>query len=159
MTLTTYDPQRQGHSKAHFFPFFGCFAFFLAFFALWALGWAGGHPFTEIFVVSLISWPFCAISSVGIVNFCLHKFPFAASAENLPSGSVTSAELKGVSGSALNVDEVTPDLLMKVSPTRITFTPLPWSTIYRLGKASPPLLTKYIGPSIGTPRIGVWTFM
>jgi hypothetical protein len=42
----------------------------------------------------------------------------AVRAEYLPSGSVSSKVLRGLSGIALKVVEVIPDLLMNVSPTR-----------------------------------------
>ncbi len=59
------------------------------------------------------------MNSLGIVSFCPHRLPFAASAEYLPSGRVSSKVLKGWSGTVLNVVEVIPALLMNVVPTRI----------------------------------------
>ncbi len=67
--------------------------------------------------------PFCATNSVGNVSFCVHRFPSAVSAENLPSGKVSSKLETGWSGTALNVELVTPALLMNVVPTRSIVTP------------------------------------
>ena len=52
-----------------------------------------------------------------------HRFPFAASAEYLPSGNVSSKLPTGASGTVLNVLDVIPALLMNVVPTRSIVTP------------------------------------
>ncbi len=82
-----------------------------------------GQPVTAIFVLVLISAPFCPTNSVGIASFSLQKLPFAASAENGPCGSVSSNVPTGTSGTVLNVELVIPALLMNVEPTRCTVTP------------------------------------
>src|SRR4029077_7314350 len=83
---------------------------------------AFGQPVTAIFVAWRKSAPFWARNSVGIVSLEVHRLAFAASAENLPWGSFSSKELKGTSGVALKVLEVTP-FLMNVEPTSSTVTP------------------------------------
>jgi hypothetical protein len=81
---------------------------------------AFGQPLTLIGVDWWITAPFWATNSVGIFNppLTVHKFAFAVNALNLPWGNVSSKELTGASGTWANVDEVIPDLLMNVSPTR-----------------------------------------
>jgi hypothetical protein len=53
----------------------------------------------------------------------VQRFPFAASAEYLPSGRYSSNELNGTSGVLLNVELVMPALLMNVAAIRSTRTP------------------------------------
>ena len=70
-----------------------------------------------------ITAPFWATNSVGIVSFDVQRLPFAARAEYLPSGSVSSKLVTGWSGTVWNVLEVIPALLMNVEPTRSIVTP------------------------------------
>src|SRR5580693_5088628 len=90
-----------------------------AFFAFFALG----QPVRRIGVDRLIVAPFCATSMVGIASLLLHRFPFAARAEYLPSGNVSSKLPTGASGIAWNVLLVIPALLMNVSPCTSSVTP------------------------------------
>src|SRR6202167_1926833 len=130
------------------------FFFFVVFFAFFAFG----QPVTAIFVLCLIAAPFCATNSVGIVSLLVHRSPFAASAEYLPSGRYSSNVLTGTSGTVLNVLEVIPALLMNVVPVRSTLTPSPCNTTIRDGNASPPWETKYTGPSNPIGNSGVVAF-
>ncbi len=84
---------------------------------------AFGHPVTAIVVLRRIVAVSCATNSVGIASLLLQRLPFAASAENLPSGRVSSKVPTGTSGTVLNVLLVIPALLMNVVPTRSTVTP------------------------------------
>ena len=93
---------------------------------------------TAIFVDSWISAPFWATIAVGIARLDVQRFPFAASAEYVPSGRYSSKSSKGTSGTVLNVVLVIPALLMNVAPTRSTRTPSPCRTIVSDGNASPP---------------------
>jgi len=70
--------------------------------------------------IPMLSW---AMNSVGIASLLLQRLPLAASAENVPSGSVSSNVPTGTSGTVLNVLLVIPALLMNVAPTRSTVTP------------------------------------
>src|SRR5271167_55442 len=116
---------------------------------------AVGQPVATIFVDCLSTAPFWPTNSLGIVSLLVHRFPFAASAEYLPSGSVSSKLLNGASGTVLNVVLVIPALLMNVAPTMSTVTPSPCNMIVRLGNASPPCDTKITGPCNGTGSSGV----
>src|SRR5438309_6944988 len=85
------------------------------------------------------------------------RLVLAARAEYLLWGRVSSKTLKGTSGVALKVVEVTLFLEMKVVPTSWTMIPEPRSMIVRSGNASPPWETKYAGPSRGVRSSGVET--
>ena len=78
-------------------------------------------------MVTGVDWwiviPFCAVNAVGIISLLLQRFPLAASAEYLPSGSVSSKLPTGASGTVRNVLLVIPALLMNVSPCRSSVTP------------------------------------
>jgi hypothetical protein len=97
------------------------------------------------------------VKVVGITSLLwdLHRFPFAASAEYLPSGRYNSNVLTGTSGTVLNVVLVIPALLINVVPVKSTRTPSPCSTTISEGKASPPWETKYTGPVSSTGNSGV----
>ncbi len=56
------------------------------YFGGWTAFFAFGQCVTAIFVLCLSTAPFCAWNSVGIASFDVQRLPFAASAENLPSG-------------------------------------------------------------------------
>src|SRR5438270_7440356 len=60
----------------------------------------------------------------------------------------------GASGTALNVELVTPFLIW-VLPTRFRVIPSPCRTRTRSGKAAPACETRYAGPTSGWARIGV----
>ena len=81
------------------------------------------QPVTPIGVDCLMTAPFCATNRVGIVSLLLQRFPFAARAEYLPSGSVSWKLPTGASGTVLNVLLVMPALLMNVSPCRSSVIP------------------------------------
>ncbi len=81
-----------------------------------------GQRETAILVRCLIWAPFWAVMTVGISSGCLHRFPFAASAEFGPIGRSRLKTETGASGIAAKVEVVT-FLRMFVLPTRITRTP------------------------------------
>jgi len=98
---------------------------------------------TPIFVVWVMTAPFCAVIVVGIVSFCAHMLFFAlagmfvARTEWGPCGNVVTNELIGASGTLLNVLVVIP-FLMFVLPSRYSVMPSPWRTNTRSGNAAPP---------------------
>jgi hypothetical protein len=100
------------HQCAALTTLFAPFAFFLGFFFTCL---CFGHPVTLIGVDCLIVAPFCAVNAVGIFNVLLHRFVFAANAEYLPCGNVSSNVPTGASGTVRNVLLVIPALLMNVS--------------------------------------------
>jgi hypothetical protein len=61
------------------------------------------HPVTLIGVDCLMAAPFCAVNAVCIRSVLLHRFPFAASAEYLSWGNVSSEVPTGASGIVRNV--------------------------------------------------------
>ena len=68
--------------------------------------------------------PFWPVNAVGITSLVLQRFPFAARAEYLPWGKLSSKLAIGTSGTFLNVLLVMfVLLLMNVLPTRSTVTP------------------------------------
>src|ERR1700720_414217 len=115
-----------------------------------------GHPETEIFVFCLITLPFCAVIAVGMTSDCLHRLPFAVSAEFGPVGSLSSKLDTGTSGTVAKLEVVMP-FVMFVLPTRITVTPSPLSTRSRSGNAAPPCETKIAGPVSLSGSTGVVT--
>jgi hypothetical protein len=113
-SISCIAPQQRAHH--HFFFFFRWF-----FLRTWRTALA--QPVAVIFVDVWITAPFCPRNAVGIASFDLHRLPFAASAENLPCGSVSSKVPTGTSGTVLNVLLVIPAFEMNVEPTRWTVTP------------------------------------
>ena len=71
--------------------------------------------------VTVLLWPLPLIVTfllTSTVFVRVHRLPLAASAESLPSGSVSSKLVTGWSGTVWNVLLVIPALLMNVSPCR-----------------------------------------
>jgi hypothetical protein len=62
-------------------------------------------------VARLITAPFWAVNSVGILSLEAHRLAFAARAECGPWGRLSSKLLKGASGVALKVFVVIPFLI------------------------------------------------
>ena len=87
---------------------------FLAFLCLTVLCLA--QPVTLIGVDWCMADPFCAVKAVGIFNVLAHRLPFAARALKAPSGSLSSNDPIGTSGTDLNVLLVIPAFDMNVSP-------------------------------------------
>ena len=83
----------------------------------------GSQSVTSMWVSWLRVAPFCPTNAVGMSRFCWQRLPLAASAEYLPSGSVSSKVSNGTSGVEANVEDVMPALLMNVSPTSLIVTP------------------------------------
>ena len=76
--------------------------------------------------VTVFVWPLAVSFTLCLTRAVLvglHRFPFAASAENDPSGSVSSNVPTGTSGIVWKVELVIPALLMNVSECRSTVTP------------------------------------
>ena len=71
----------------------------------------------------MISAPFCATNSVGIVSFLGHRLPSVVSAEYGPSGRFSSKLPTGASGTVLNVLLVIPVFADERVPTRSIVTP------------------------------------
>ena len=122
-----------------------------------SLGLRLGQPVTLIFVFCLITAPFCAVSSVGIVSVPLQRFAlFAVSAEYGALGKVQFEGLRTARpGPALKMDVRTPFLEIAVSPCRSIVTPSPWSTTISSGYFAAPWETKNAGPLNGVGSTGV----